>query len=96
MSTEVKQTNRHRGDTAFLSLKQAHAKVWHTYDMQWRSKQKGKKKKTRQHNFILVEFVIDKFPRCLTVKLLCVSRPGWDLANGRLGGTRGHHQPEGH
>lgn len=28
----------------FLSLKQAHAKVWHTYDMQWRSKQKGTNK----------------------------------------------------
>lgn len=26
----------------------------------------------------------------------CVSRPGWDLANGWLGRTSGHHQPEGH
>lgn len=25
-----------------------------------------------------------------------MSRPDWDLANGWLGGTRGHHQPEGH
>lgn len=74
-----------------LSLQQAHAKVWHTYDIQWRSKQKGKKK-----NFICV--TEDKFPPFIfcTVKLPCVSRSGRDLANGWLGWTSGHLQPEGH
>lgn len=28
-------------DLPFLSPTQAHAKVWHTYDTQWRNKQKG-------------------------------------------------------
>ena len=38
---DIEILDQHKADAAFLSLKQAHAKVWHTYDMQWRSKQKG-------------------------------------------------------
>ena len=32
----------------FLFSEQAHAKVWHTYDTQWRGKQRGKQRRRRR------------------------------------------------
>lgn len=64
---------------------QAHAKVWHTYDTQWRAKQKGKqgskscKKKKKRLK------VHPAFGFQMLRVALRVCRPGWRLTGGGLG-----------
>lgn len=67
---------------------QAHAKVWHSYDMQWRGKQKGKQGRGGGSH-------VDSCLWVLTV-IVDVCRFSWNLSGGRLGRASGHQQPERH
>lgn len=73
---------------------QAHAKVWHTYDSQWRHNQNGNQVQMKDLQSCHKLIVILSWEIWKRSASCC--RFGGDFTVWRLGRASGHYQPEGH